>query len=177
MSKNNLLNSQDLLLFYEKLAGIKKIKQDTIFHSRRHNIKQNIALKKNVCEQDAHCHYFSCNESTILINTDPVYYIRSNMYFNELNKLKMGMYIPDIVLDVHGLTQYQAKRKLGELIYICYKEKLFCANVIHGHGKNILKKQIPLWLSKHPNIIAFHAAPKTLGSNAAILILIDININ
>ncbi|XBC40839.1 MAG: endonuclease SmrB [Buchnera aphidicola (Nurudea yanoniella)] len=177
MSKDNLLCPKDLSLFYKSIHGVKKIRQDTLFHSRRYKIKKNVILKKNICEQDAHCHYFSCNKSTILLNTDPIYYIRSNSYFDELNKLRLGVYVPEIVLDLHGLTQNQAKRKLGELIYICYKEKFFCANVIHGHGKNILKKQIPLWLSKHPSIIAFHKAPKTFGNSAAILILIDININ
>ncbi|XBC38272.1 MAG: endonuclease SmrB [Buchnera aphidicola (Floraphis choui)] len=176
MSKDELLFSKGLFLFRKELNGIKKIKQDTIFHARHYKLKRNPISKRNVFEQDAHCHYFSCNRSKFLFNTNPIHYIRSNVYFNELKKLKVGAYIPDIVLDLHGLTQYQAKRKLGELIYICYKEKLFCANVIHGHGENVLKQQIPFWLSKHPNIIAFHQAPKTFGSDAAILVLIDLKV-
>ncbi|XBC37752.1 MAG: endonuclease SmrB [Buchnera aphidicola (Meitanaphis microgallis)] len=178
MSKDNkLLFSEDLFVLYQESNRIRKMKQDTVFHSRRCKFKQNMTFKKNIFEQDAHCHYFSCNKSRIVINTDPVYYIRNNSYSNELKKLRIGAYIPDIILDLHGLTQYQAKKKLGELIYICYKEKLFCANVVHGHGKNVLKQQIPLWLSKHPNIIAFHQAPKMFGSDAAILILIDFAIS
>ncbi|XBC38805.1 MAG: endonuclease SmrB [Buchnera aphidicola (Melaphis rhois)] len=176
MRKKQLLFHEDWFLFYQGLKGFQKMKQDTIFHMRYHKEKKNMVLKKSVFEQDAHCHYFSSNKPKMLINLDPIYYIRDNSYLNELKKLKVGAYIPDIILDLHGLTQYQAKRKLGELIHICYKKNFFCANVIHGHGKNILKRQIPLWLSKHPDIIAFHQAPKMFGSDAAILVLIDFKV-
>ncbi|ANF16906.1 hypothetical protein XW81_00460 [Buchnera aphidicola (Schlechtendalia chinensis)] len=177
MNKKKLLFSEEIGLFYKKFSNVRKIEQDTIFHSRYYKHKKNIKFKKNAFEKDAHCHYFSCNKSRTLVNTNPICYIRNSSYSHELKKLKIGVYNPDIILDLHGLTQYQAKRKLGELIYICYKEKFFCANVICGHGKNILKQQIPLWLSKHPDIIAFHQAPKMFGSDAAILILIDIKID
>ncbi|XBC44456.1 MAG: endonuclease SmrB [Buchnera aphidicola (Schlechtendalia peitan)] len=174
MNKKKILLSKDLFLFYQELNDARKMEHDTVFHSRRHKLKNSTKFKKNIFEQDAHCHYFSCSKPRILVNTDPIYYIRSNSYFNELKKLKVGEYSPDIILDLHGLTQYQAKRKLGELIHICYKENFICANVIYGHGKNVLKQQIPLWLSKHPDIIAFHQAPKMFGSDAAILMLIDL---
>ncbi|XBC43399.1 MAG: endonuclease SmrB [Buchnera aphidicola (Meitanaphis flavogallis)] len=177
MGKNKSLFSEDLFLFYQQFNGIQKIKQDTVFHSKCYKFKRNITFKKRIFEQDAHCHYFSCDNSNMLVNFDPVYYIRDSSYSDELRKLKIGVYTPDIVLDLHGLTQYQAKRKLGELICICYKENFFCANIIHGHGKNVLKQQIPLWLSKHPNIIAFHQAPKIFGHHAAILILVDLKVS
>lgn len=44
---------------------------------------------------------------------------------------------------------------------------------MHGHGKHILKQQIPLWLAQHPNIIAFHQAPKVWGGSSSLLILIE----
>ncbi len=59
-----------------------------------------------------------------------------------------------------GFTQQQAKQELGALIAACRREHVFCACVMHGHGKHILKQQTPLWLAQHPHIMAFHQAPK-----------------
>ncbi len=76
--------------------------------------------------------------------------------------------------DTHGLTQQQAKQELGALIAACRREHVFCACVMHGHGKHILKQQTPLWLAQHPHIMAFHQAPKEYGGDAALLILIEV---
>ncbi len=77
-------------------------------------------------------------------------------------------------LDLHGLTQLQAKQELGALIAACRREHVFCACVMHGHGKHILKQQTPLWLAQHPHVMAFHQAPKEYGGDAALLVLIEV---
>lgn len=78
-------------------------------------------------------------------------------------------------VDLHGLTQLQAKQELGALIAACRREHVFCACVMHGHGKHILKQQTPLWLAQHPHVMAFHQAPKEYGGDAALLVLIEVD--
>ncbi len=56
---------------------------------------------------------------------------------SELKKLRRGDYSPELFLDLHGLTQQQAKQELGALIAACRREHVFCACVMHGHGKHI----------------------------------------
>ena len=75
---------------------------------------------------------------------------------------------------IAGLTQMQAKQELGALIAACRREHVFCACVMHGHGKHILKQQTPLWLAQHPHVMAFHQAPKEYGGDAALLVLIEV---
>lgn len=164
------------MLFRQYLNDTREIVQDTIFHSRINTVsEQNIISKRNIFEQEAHSYYFSCfqNEKSFF-KENPVSYMRSRNSNNILKRLKKGKYFPDISLDLHGLTQYQAQQKLGQLITICKKEKIFCAHIIHGYGKNILKQQIPFWLSQHPDIVAFHQAPKIFGSGAAIIVIIEV---
>ncbi len=67
--------------------------------------------------------------------------------------MRRGDYSPELFLDLHGLTQLQAKQELGALIAACRREHIFCACVMHGHGKHILKQQTPLWLAQHPHVI------------------------
>lgn len=177
MNKNNRYTVNNNILFRQCLNGTRELIQDTIFHSRMHKENnKNLLSKRMIFEQDAHIHYFSNRNQKDFFKDNPASYIRNKNSFNILRNLKNGKYNPDIFLDLHGLTQYQAQKALGELITTCQKEKIFCAHIMHGHGKHILKKQIPFWLSQHPDVVAFHQAPKFFGSDAAIIVIIEINI-
>ncbi|SQI96253.1 peptidase S10 [Klebsiella oxytoca] len=77
-----------------------------------------------------------------MLNTEgSVKYVRADVSHFELKKLRRGDYSPELFLDLHGLTQQQAKQELGALIAACRREHVFCACVMHGHGKHILKQQ------------------------------------
>ena len=93
---------------------------------------------------------------------DAAKYVRPDVSHFEAKKLRRGDYSPELFLDLHGLTQLQAKQELGALIAACRREHVFCACVMHGHGKHILKQQTPLWLAQHPHVMAFHQAPKSM---------------
>lgn len=80
----------------------------------------------------------------------------------------------ELFLDLHGLTQLQAKQEIGALIAAARRENTYCVCIMHGHGKHVLKQQTPLWLAQHPDVIAFHQAPKEWGGTAALLLLIEI---
>ncbi|WP_343192242.1 endonuclease SmrB [Buchnera aphidicola] len=175
MGQNNYITIEDYSILKEYLNGTKKMVQDTLYHSRRSKISNNIRLKRTIYEEEAHVHYFlSHNESYNFMKDEPISYIRNNVSVKFLNNLKIGKYTPEIFLDLHGLTQYEARRALGRLMVICQKESFFCAGIIHGHGKHILKSQTPLWLAKHPDIIAFYRASQVFGNSAGITCLIDI---
>ncbi|CAL4318958.1 UPF0115 protein YfcN [Buchnera aphidicola (Eriosoma lanigerum)] len=181
MNKKTTIPISEKLIFRQWLGKTRKIIQDKIFPKKIVK-RANHILKRKQSEESAHSYYFSCrNVSHLLIDNSilvdaPVCYIRKNVHMNELKKLKLGKYIPEIFLDLHGLTQNQAKIELGKLFFMCQQEKFSCACIIHGHGKNILKQQIPFWLLQHPLIKAFHSAPKRFGSSAAIFILMDVHL-
>ncbi|CAL4318533.1 endonuclease SmrB [Buchnera aphidicola] len=171
MRKKTCLSTKDKSIFKKFSNGIKKIKQDTVYHSND-NIYL-LSCKKKKHHEKLHRDYFSYSSFKNQLHNDPIYYIRYDCSVNRLKKLKKGYYLPEIFLDLHGLNQIQAKIELGKLMYFCIQKKIKCVNVMHGYGKNILKKQIPLWLSRHPNVMALHQSPKIFGYDAAILVLID----
>ncbi|CAL4318658.1 endonuclease SmrB [Buchnera aphidicola] len=175
MNKNSDFFSEDISFFYKYLTGVRKIKQDTVFHISKKKSNKNVSLRKEIEEQESHSYFFNKNSSNHYFLNNPISYVRTVLFKSELNKLKSGGYIPDICIDLHGLNQYEAKKELGKIIYLCCKENFFCFLIIHGHGKNILKYTIPIWLSKHPDILAFHQASKNFGSSAALLVLIQKN--
>ena len=97
--------------------------------------------------------------------------MRTDVSSFEAKRLRRGDYVPDMLLDLHGLTQQQAKLELAALLEACRRQHIRCACVMHGHGKHILKQRVPMWLAQHPDVMAFHQAPKEWGGDSALLVL------
>lgn len=173
MSKENTVTPEDSALFRQSIQGTRQLSQDTIFQRPFRQRSIHIAEKQYLQEQSDACHYFSDQFQPLLATDGPVRYLRQDVSTFELKKLRRGDYIPGLFLDLHGLTQQQAKQELGALISVCRREHISCACVMHGHGKQILKKQTPLWLAQHPHVLAFHQASKSWGGDAALLVLLE----
>lgn len=161
MKKKYHLTPDELQLFKESIAGAKKLRQDTIVHHTPPKLGKKIAPERLLQEQVDASYYFS-DEFQPLLDTDgPTRYVRPGVDNFEVKKLRRGDYSPEMFLDLHGLTQKQAKQELGALIAACKREHVHCACVMHGHGKHVLKQQTPLWMAQHPDVLAFHQALKS----------------
>ena len=144
MKKKTTLSEEDQALFRQLMAGTRKIKQDTIVHRPQRKKISEVPVKRLIQEQADASHYFS-DEFQPLLNTEgPVKYVRPDVSHFEAKKLRRGDYSPELFLDLHGLTQLQAKQ------------------------------EPPLWLAQHPHVMAFHQAPKEYGGDAALLVLIEV---
>lgn len=174
MKKNKTISGEDAALFRESVSGARKIAQDTVVHRPKRSTRK-IASEKMLQEQIDASFYFSDEFQPQLDSDGPTRYIRPDTNHFELKKLRRGDYSPELFLDLHGLTQMQAKQELGALIAACRREHVHCACVMHGHGKHILKQQTPLWLAQHPDVVAFHQASREWGGDAALLVLIEID--
>ncbi|WP_343182586.1 endonuclease SmrB [Buchnera aphidicola] len=164
---------EDVDYFYQKYKNIKKIKQDTVFHEKKYHLYKKKKEKRYIYNQELNVQYFNSNDTKKICSERPVEYIRENVVKYKFRKFKNENCNPEIFLDVHGLNQKQTKIELSNLIIFCQVKKIFFAAIIHGHGKNILKKNIPVWLSQHPDIIACYQAPKKFGYDATLFVLID----
>lgn len=174
MTRKEKLSADDKALFRQLMSGTRKLTQDTIVHPPKRKKLGEVPVKRLLSEQADNSHYFSDEFQPLLSSEGPVRYVRSDVSHYEMKKLRRGDYTPEIFLDLHGLTQNQAKQELGALIAACRREHIFCASVMHGHGKRVLKQQTPLWLAQHPWVMAFHQAPKEFGGDAALLVLIEV---
>ena len=170
MTNNN--QNDDFSLFSAEFSGIKKLKQDTIKLPTK-NIKKK-QFTKQIIENGFETDHFSDGFEPHLAEEGPVRYIRQDAEKYLIKQLRRGDFAPEIILDLHGLTQEEAKRELGGLIACCKKEGLYCCSVMHGVGKHILKKQVPLWLAQHPDILAFHQAPLEFGGQGALSVLVEL---
>ncbi|RUO25355.1 endonuclease SmrB [Aliidiomarina minuta] len=96
----------------------------------------------------------------------------ANPYLSK--QLRRGDFSPDLVVDLHGLTQVQAQRDLATALNQCMAEHIHCCNVIHGLGSGVLRQRVPGWLMQHPHVLAFHQAPLEWGGQGALLVLVNI---
>lgn len=96
----------------------------------------------------------------------------ANPYLSK--QLRRGDFTPEMVVDLHGLTQAQAQQDLAQAIEQCVAEHIYCCNVIHGVGTGILRQRVPGWLMQHPDVQAFHQAPLQWGGQGALLVLIEV---
>ncbi len=173
MSDKDSHSDDDFSLFKEAMQGVKKLRQDTIVQPPKRNTKQK-EIQRNQRESSDNEFYFSDEFVPHLSDDGPTRYARSDVSNYEVKRLRRGVYVPDVFLDMHGMTQVEAKRELGSMIAYCVKNNVHCACVQHGIGKHILKQQAPLWLAQHPDVMAFHQAPLEFGGNGALLVLLSI---
>lgn len=167
---NTLLNDSDL--FKSAMRYVKKLKQETIFHKMVPLAPARIIARKRQREE-TNCSFYFSDAYQPLVQENPVSYCRDITARNAMKRLSRGRHIPEFFLDLHGLTQTEAKKEIAALITVCLHKKVCCACIIYGHGKRILKKQVPRWLAQHPNIVCFNEAPNKYGGTAALLVLLD----
>jgi DNA-nicking Smr family endonuclease len=103
-------------------------------------------------------------------------------------RLKRGRYPIEARIDLHGMTQDDAHRTLGDFIARCARAGLRCVLVITGKGLRrpgdegpgggalgILRNAAPRWLNEAPSrarILAFAAAQPRDGGSGALYVLL-----
>jgi len=170
----DLLSEQEKQLFKDAIGKVKPMVQDTI-HPVKRTIKPKSSFTK---EKDAKQHasfHFSDEFEPNLSKKGPVQYVREGSSSYEAKNLRRGMYAPELILDLHGLDQHQAKQEIAALLYASQKEHAQCICIVHGLGTRVLKNKVPHWLVQHPDVIAFHQAPLEWGGNGALLVLLDLH--
>lgn len=170
-------STDDATLFQQAIGKVKPLKVDTIHFDKKvsklnhkHSTKSGA---KNTNKALAQFH-FSDEFEPNLNKQGPMKYVRADVDSFEAKNLRRGFYAPDLILDLHGLDQHQAKKEIAALLYACQKEHAQCVCIIHGLGSRILKNKVPHWLVQHPDVMAFHQAPLEWGGNGALLALIEL---
>ena len=90
--------------------------------------------------------------------------------------LKKNQIKIDKALDLHGLTEIEAKECVNEFVFNSFKNKQRNLVIITGKGinnKGILKRKTPTWLHNEEIskfIVGFTSMPKSAGGDGAIFI-------
>ena len=173
MKFKDALSREEKQLFKDAIGKIKPLVQDTVL-ANKIIAKKKVQLAKDKEAKKNASFYFSDEFEPHLTSQGPVRYVREGVDSFLAKSLRRGEYAPDLILDLHGLDQRQAKLELAALLFACQKEHAHCICIVHGLGSRVLKNKVPHWLVQHPDIMAFHQAPLEWGGNGAILALVEL---
>ncbi len=168
------LAPEELALFRESVAGTRPLKQDKITPvAKRSKQKRPHPASNSVSAEKL---FFFSDEYQVFHDTQgPLSYVQAGDDPHLAGRLRRGELEPQVMLDLHGMTAEQAKNELAGLLAYCEQQQFNCACVMHGKGLGILASKVPNWLVQHPNVRAFHTAPRAWGKHGALLLLLKIN--
>lgn len=168
-------------LFQQAIGEVSPLKSDTIHFAKKVSKPKSKSKFGNAHSRDTQNKnkalaefHFSDEFEPNLHSEGPMKYVRPDVKSFEAKNLRRGIYRPDLILDLHGLDQNQAKKEIAALLHACQKEHAQCVCIVHGLGSRILKNKVPHWLVQHPDVMAFHQAPLEWGGNGALLALIEL---
>jgi DNA-nicking Smr family endonuclease len=105
-------------------------------------------------------------------------FLRNGISRMTLRDLRRGRWPIQDELDLHGLTNDEARKLLVEFLHQATQRGLRCVNVIHGKGwrsegrDGILKVNTRHWLTQHAQVLAFCEAPPNAGGSGAVRVLL-----
>ena len=186
------LSESDLELFNRVVADVKPLKfQDKSVINKKNSIKKMDKLKKaNMISREIK----PVKQVTSISNVPIVIGDHSPGRAPGIDrktslKLKKGKVEIDYKLDLHGLTQIEAKQALEEAILRAWKNRLRLILVITGKGlrqsksnglndneaTGILRRAVPRWLKETPLsnfVLAISSAQQTHGGTGALYVLL-----
>lgn len=173
-AENMAPDPEDLALFRDFVAGTRPLEQDKIAPVVQRSKQKRPTLTSN--STTAEKLFFFSDEFEVFADTQgTLSYVQTGDDPHLAGRLRRGELTPQVVLDLHGMTVQEAKTELAGLLNYCEQQQLNCACVVHGKGLGILARKVPNWLIQHPNVRAFHTAPRSWGKHGALLLLLKIN--
>lgn len=166
--------TEDVALFREFVAGTRPLEQDKIAPVVRRS-KQKRALNGTAASTAEKLFFFSDEFESYADTQGSLSYVQPGDDPHLAGRLRRGELTPQVLLDLHGMTIAEAKTELAGLLQYCERQQFNCACVVHGKGLGILSHKVPNWLVQHPNVRAFHTAPRSWGKHGALLLLLKIN--
>ena len=103
---------------------------------------------------------------------------REGVQESVLRRLRQGHYAVRDEIDLHGLTQDEARHALGAFLAESALHGRHCVRVIHGKGRGsgqrgpVLKSAVNRWLRRHGAVRAFCSARRNDGGTGALYVLL-----
>jgi DNA-nicking Smr family endonuclease len=106
-------------------------------------------------------------------------YRREGIPLTEIRRLRRGEFAVRDELDLHGMTQEDARRALAAFLAEAELHGRRCLRIIHGKGRRsghrgpVLKSAVNRWLRRHGSVRAFCSARHNDGGTGALYVLLD----
>ncbi|MBW8190423.1 endonuclease SmrB [Neiella marina] len=169
-------SDDDELEFRQLMADVKQLRQDTISHTPQRTKKRSdkVIAQQQEAVREAEF-FFSDTYEAHFAEPERISWLSEQAPADAAKQLKRGQLQPDLMLDLHGMTQAEAKLELAALLASARRQRIQCVSVMTGLGTGILKNRLPHWLVQHPDVQAFCQAPRNWGGRSALLVLLHVD--
>jgi DNA-nicking Smr family endonuclease len=109
---------------------------------------------------------------------DELGFRRDGISESVLRRLRRGEYAIRDEIDLHGMTQDEARAALGAFLAEAVSQGQRCVRIIHGKGLGsghrgpVLKSAVNRWLRRHGDVVAFSSARRNDGGTGALYVLL-----
>jgi len=109
---------------------------------------------------------------------DALTFQRAGVRTQVVRRLRRGLIPVEDELDLHGLTQSDARNQLADFLAASRQAGRRCVRIIHGKGYRsgargpVLKIAVDLWLRHHHDVMAFTSAKVIDGGTGAVYVLL-----
>ncbi|MCB1865994.1 MAG: Smr/MutS family protein [Chromatiales bacterium] len=109
---------------------------------------------------------------------DELYFRRPGVDERLLRDLRRGRFRVQGELDLHGLTQAQARVRLAAFLLDASRYHWRAVRIIHGkglgsfEGRAVLKARVDEWLRRIDSVLGFITAPRSDGGSGAVYVLL-----
>jgi DNA-nicking Smr family endonuclease len=180
MNDKQTLNPVDVELFRRSIGEVVAVKQNTVLlgkPSPTRNASQALSINDND-HSSIHGEEFLAEEFRVSA-AELIEYKRSGLQNKVFRKLKRGQLPIVAMLDLHGMSIYDAKNALDRFLARTREFKIqSCARVIHGKGYGSkdglpkLKQYIQIWLQENKNVLAYSSCTLSDGGSGALYLLL-----
>ncbi len=111
-------------------------------------------------------------------NADYLHFHRPAVGRRMMRRLARGHYAVQGEIDLHGMTQDEAREYLRDFIDKASASGKTCVRVVHGKGLGsglrgpVLKKSVNRWLRRWDPVLAFVSTPQVDGGTGAVYVLL-----
>ncbi|HBR95954.1 MAG TPA: DNA mismatch repair protein MutS [Gammaproteobacteria bacterium] len=177
MSEDKPTDEHDSALFREAIGDVKRLHDPHVPPPKK--TVRPIARQAASDDQDVMDSLLADpTEQDLLDCGEHLAWARPGVQRTVLRKLRAGRFSSQGELDLHGLTQPQAREALVHFLAESQTRRHTCVRVIHGKGRKVdlrspvLKPSVNVWLQHHKAVLAFSSARPNDGGTGAVYVLL-----
>ena len=172
------MTEDDAKLFRRAMSDAKPLKTDQRAEEPLKKPKPRArfahADKRAVLEESLHADIDTLEHD----NADYLRFHRASVGKRTMRKLARGNFAVQDEIDLHGMTQDEARTYLHDFINHCARSGRTCVRVVHGKGLGSgyggpkLKPSVNRWLRRWDPVLAFVSTPQVDGGTGAVYVLL-----
>jgi len=176
MTKQSV-SDQDRALFLESIGDVQRVHTDLTEPERkpvRPHPRQRLLDEKRVTEELL----LPLSEQFDPDAAEPLRYLKNGHSPKLLMKLGRGQFSVRDQIDLHQMTQAEARVVIHEFLNACIDADLLCVKIIHGKGMRskgegpVLKMLTDRLLRQRGDVLAYRSARYNDGGSGAVIVLL-----